>query len=553
MSRRWNAARYVSIMVVSLAPAGAFAQVTASFQSVGNLPGGSFSSAKAVSPDGTVVVGDYRTDDQTYPWRAFRWTAATGMETLETSGDDGNWGVSAASAFGTIIVGRGPHYSPGVGDTGAAVLWGADGHVNPLASITLGGTPTNVATDVTPDGAVIVGSASGQGFRWSNYVVELLGGLNESNPRSEVTGVSADGSVIVGQSAYPGSREEAIRWTQETGMVGLGTLAGYPGSAAYGVSADGSTVVGQCSAAASLAFRWKDGAMTDLGGITADDYSSTAYATSSDGWRVVGKVQGNSGGEHAFIWDPVLGMRRIADVLTYDYGVDLEGWWLPEAFGISDDGQTIVGTARNPDGIYEGFVATIPSWTAYTIIKSDPPDGIIDARQDFSASGLTRRGFDRVRLTFATAFRDPATHGAMNVTNFSLADSLGNAPALVGVVPVPGDPTTFDILFEDPINPGAWSTLSLAVERPDGLIADAHVTIGFLPGDVNGDGTSAPVDILDLIDDLNHVRVPALNEWQCDIDRSALCAPPDILRLIDLLNGANTSRPWNGATLPPRP
>jgi len=68
------------------------------------------------------------------------------------------------------------------------------------------------------------------------------------------------------------------------------------------------------------------------------------------------------------------------------------------------------------------------------------------------------------------------------------------------------------------------------------------LTLGFLPGDVNGDDTSSPADILDLMDDLNHVRVPGLNEWQCDIDRSSLCAPADILRLIDLLNGANTSR-----------
>ena len=34
-------------------------------------------------------------------------------------------------------------------------------------------------------------------------------------------GISADGSVVVGQS-----RDQAFRWTQATGMVGLGDLPG---------------------------------------------------------------------------------------------------------------------------------------------------------------------------------------------------------------------------------------------------------------------------------------------------------------------------------------
>ena len=292
-----------------------------------------------------------------------------------------------------------------------------------------------------------------------------------------------------------------------------------------------------------------------LGGLSADDNYSRAFAASSDGWTIVGEAQIDDPqvAAAAFIWDPVFGMRRIADVLTNDFGVDLEGWDLRHARSISDDGQTIVEVGFNPDGNLEGWVATIPSWRQHTVVASNPPDGIIDARQDFSTSGLTRRGFDRVRLTLATAFRDPVTHGPINVTNFSLDDSLGNAPALVSLVPVPGYPTTFDIVFEDPINPGAWSTLSLAVERPDGLIAEASVAIGFLPADADGDGTSAPSDILRLIDDLNGVHDPPMEHWQCDIDRSGVCGPPDILRLIDLLNGVNTSRAWLNVSLPPRP
>ena len=60
----------------------------------------------------------------------------------------------------------------------------------------------------------------------------------------------------------------------------------------------------------------------------------------------------------------------------------------------------------------------------------------------------------------------------------------------------------------------------------------------------------APVDILELIDNLNGVRVPALLLNQCDIDRSNLCAPADILSEIDLLNGANGWPVQNGKSLP---
>jgi len=121
---------------------------------------------------------------------------------------------------------------------------------------------------------------------------------------------------------------------------------------------------------------------------------------------------------------------------------------------------------------------------------------------------------------------------------------------------VNGETYTFDLLLSDPIQPGAWTSLTVHAVSPHEVPLEPpsnRVTIGFLPGDVGSDGTASPSDILELIDDLNRVRVPALNKWQCDIDRSGLCAPADILREIDLLNGAQTTRPWNGATLPPKP
>ncbi|MFN9672520.1 MAG: hypothetical protein ACK552_08030 [Microcystis sp.] len=62
--------------------------------------------------------------------------------------------------------------------------------------------------------------------------------------RSFAQGVSADGSVVVGESSSVNSPAEAFRWTQQTGMVGLGDLSGGRfSSGAQGVSAEGSFIV----------------------------------------------------------------------------------------------------------------------------------------------------------------------------------------------------------------------------------------------------------------------------------------------------------------------
>jgi len=53
-------------------------------------------------------------------------------------------------------------------------------------------------------------------------------------------------------------------------------------------------------------------------------------------------------------------MRSVADVLTHDFGLNLSGWTLEGATGISADGDTIVGDGTNPMGNPEGWIATIP-------------------------------------------------------------------------------------------------------------------------------------------------------------------------------------------------
>lgn len=74
-------------------------------------------------------------------------------------------------------------------------------------------------------------------------------GFLEGGKSSSAMGVSLGGKVVCGTSGSD-KNQQTFRWTEETGMVGLGSLGGpVPGgtsnwSAAFGISDDGTTIVG---------------------------------------------------------------------------------------------------------------------------------------------------------------------------------------------------------------------------------------------------------------------------------------------------------------------
>jgi hypothetical protein len=75
----------------------------------------------------------------------------------------------------------------------------------------------------------------------------------------------------------------------------------------------------------------------------------------------------NDLGWSAFFWDQENGMRDLQQLLTSQYGLDLAGWHLTEANGISADGLTIVGTGISPSGDQEAWIAHIPEPATLTL------------------------------------------------------------------------------------------------------------------------------------------------------------------------------------------
>ena len=186
---------------------------------------------------------------------------------------------------------------------------------------------------------------------------------------SDALAVSGDGSTVVGVSSSSSLNYEAFTWTSVDGMVGLGAADG-SGSQANSVSFDGSTIVGYVTGLPSggleQAFRWTQGEGLVL---LDENHPPTGYSIASgisaDGSVVVGErdygvEQPNTSSREAFVWTASGGMRGVRDVLVNDYGLDLTGWTLVQAFAVSADGRTIVGQGFNPSGDVEAWIAIVP-------------------------------------------------------------------------------------------------------------------------------------------------------------------------------------------------
>lgn len=178
-----------------------------------------------------------------------------------------------------------------------------------------------------------------------------------------------------------------------------------------------------------------------------------------------------------------------------------------------------------------------PSCPAGAVTWVDPPNGVVDARRPHPPNNPTA-------LQGIQTFTVQAPAGSDRVECWDICETDlagGMANSVVGVLDEGRG--RFTISLQRPITPGAVTTITYVGSGAMGTFV-AH------PSNVNSDSAAAPSDILDLVDNLNGVRIPPLNIWQCDIDRSSVCLPADILTEIDLLNGANGFRVWNGSSKP---
>jgi probable HAF family extracellular repeat protein len=423
----------------------------ASFQALGDLSGGEFdSSPHDLSEDGTTIVG-FGTSGSGR--EAFRWTQADGMVGLGDLPDGRYTSVGfGVSADGSVVAGYG--YPT---DFSEAFRWTqADGMVG-LGF--LPGQDVSGAYGISADGTVIVGQAPVRPFRWTATTgMTDLGDLG-GGTFGQADAASTDGSVVVGFGSSV-SGLEAFRWTEAGGMVGLGSLSTTNfKSGALDLSADGSVVVGWSRSGDGYeAFRWTaENGMVGLGDLPGGVFSSQAEVVSTDGSVIVGTAHVDPGsdvdqwqGESAFIWDSDNGMRSLRDVLINE-GIDLTGWRLIEATGMSADGRTITGAGINPSHHREAWIAhlatsvsinqavgqadpTVGSTVSFDVVFSRPVTGFDDTDIDLSASTVsgtlvaTVTGSGRVYAVTVTGMNGFGTVTA-NIPAAAGIDDFGEATA----------------------------------------------------------------------------------------------------------------------------
>jgi uncharacterized membrane protein len=190
-------------------------------------------------------------------------------------------------------------------------------------------------------------------FRW----VALQGYQELSAVTGGVTvaAMSGDGLTYVGVlNSLP------VRWTAAGGAQGLGLPAGSgdESSTPVGVNADGSVVFGRRLVYAPYTrqtFRWTAG-----GGVRVIALD-LPMACSPEGDVIAGYRSPMGAPIRAAIWTPALGGVDLGDYLA-SRGVDVTGWQLNWASGVSSGGRVIVGAGvHTVSGVarQEGFIATL--------------------------------------------------------------------------------------------------------------------------------------------------------------------------------------------------
>ena len=287
----------------------------------------SHSDANAISADGSVVAGLAQSDSDFFSrasvWSGSGWSNKTDLGTLKND----NSGFSTAQAVsrdGSVVAGQAER---DIGEPHAAIWsgsgWSTKTDLGTLRSDNSGRSEVRAVSD---DASVVVGNAQHDNDPYSEHATVWsgsgwttktdLGTLSSDNSGwSQAYAVSGDGSVIVGDSrsdfAYVDERATVWSGSGWSTKTDLGTLKAdnSGGSEAYAVSGDGLLVAGRAATdnGETHATVWSGnnwGTKTDLGTLKADNSGgSAAWAVSSDGNFAVGFSFNDEDDTRAVVWN----------------------------------------------------------------------------------------------------------------------------------------------------------------------------------------------------------------------------------------------------------
>jgi len=400
----------ITLVCVALLSAVPFApaQTAASFTPLGLGPGGVQSFAWDASANGAVVVGTYwatAANGFSTPPAAFRWEAGVFQDLGALNPNARETQGLAVSDDGSKVVG----WSRATSGFQRPFLWTAATGMQELSNIP--GTDA-LASDISPDGTTIAGyfndSTGDHPFTWNAGAVQIFPTLaGGENGRGQA--VCGAGTALVGSSQRAGDLvQRATMWSSSGTIKELSAPAG---SLAYaeGCSDTGAVTVGSTSDqnGHTQATRWDAQGGKLLGALGGS--ASEGHAISADGNVVVGGAGlpfvGFTSEFNAFRYmtstakmeqlSKSLQAAGVGTPFCHQVPCAAGTWFLQLALGISADGNTIVGTAVDPDGHYQAYRAVLPVTAATTPApKPTPAPG---------TGGACPSGFTQVTISVKTA------------------------------------------------------------------------------------------------------------------------------------------------------
>jgi hypothetical protein len=250
-------------------------------------------------------------------------------------------------------------------------------------------------------GRVISALADGSGnpllltTRDKAYRYSISGGYQDlgtfgTSWNMRTSGISGDGNTIVGSSENAPSRSAnpieyaAFKWTASGGLTRLANLSTVPltgstspYSIANGISRDGSTIVGASNGDDGFVqgVYWRGATVTGLGYIAGQRVPGTttgiaigatnALAANADGSVIVGVSYG-AVNDLAWRWSAASGMQDL-NLVARNASINLNGFILNDAVGVSDNGQFITGNASNGTQSF-GYVLQLAQVTQSRLI-----------------------------------------------------------------------------------------------------------------------------------------------------------------------------------------
>ncbi len=247
---------------------------------------------------------------------------------------------------------------------------------------------------------------------------------------------------------------------------------------------------------------------------------------------------------------PVSGEAHVSadpvnNVLTFTIPTKLRQWGggdVPDSYPTVVPGKYYFVLDTN-GGRSSAFYFTVTGNTSQpvaTILRSDPQNGEIDA-------GDTSQGL-QIMLTMHPAQSPaefPASAFSVNSTKTDLPISVTD---LTYISELDGGPNTIILSpkFSRAVLPGERITI---IHRPSG----SSTCLGWLPGDVNGDGRVTNLDTGMLNGVLAGTQTRPWHATNIDNDIFSYTNEADRTRLNELLNGTNGQERWLLRTLPACP